>query len=148
VSSPFDLRAVLLAKHAQHVALVHFPIALFLVGVVFDLAAQRTKRQDLAAVARFNLLLAAIFSVPVVVTGLAAWQWALEGAKLKGVLLLHLVFGISSSILCLAVGVLHLRSMRKPESPLPFFRLPLELLAGVLIAITGHLGGFVSGVAG
>jgi uncharacterized membrane protein len=147
VSSPFDLRAVLLAKHAQHVALVHFPIALFLVGV-FDLAAQRTKRQDLAAVARFNLLLAAIFSVPVVVTGLAAWQWALEGAKLKGVLLLHLVFGISSSILCLAVGVLHLRSMRKPESPLPFFRLPLELLAGVLIAITGHLGGFVSGVAG
>jgi uncharacterized membrane protein len=148
VSSPFDLRAILLAKHAQHVVLVHFPIALFLVGVVFDLAAQRTKRQDLAAVARFNLLLAAIFSVPVVITGLAAWQWALEGAKLKGVLLLHLVFGISSSILCLAVAVLHLRSMRKPESPLPFFRLPLELIAGVLIASTGHLGGFVSGVAG
>jgi len=148
VTGPFDIRSVLLAKHAQHVVLVHFPIALFLVGVAFDLAAQRTKRQDLAAVARFNLLLAAIFSVPVVATGLVAWQWALEGAKLKGVLLLHLVFGISSSILCLAVGVLHLRSMRKPKSPLPFFRLPLELIAGVLIAITGHLGGFVSGVAG
>jgi uncharacterized membrane protein len=148
VSSPFDLRAVLLAKHAQHVALVHFPIALFLVGVLFDLATQRSKRQDLAAVARFNLLLAAIFSVPVVATGLAAWQFALQGAKLKGVLLLHLVFGITSSIFCLAVGWLHFRAMRKPGSPLPFFRLPLEVIAGVLIAITGHLGGFVSGVAG
>jgi uncharacterized membrane protein len=148
VSSPFDIRAVLLAKHAQHVALVHFPIALFLVGVLFDFAAQRTKRQDLAAVARYNLLLAAIFSVPVVVTGLAAWQWALEGAKLKGVLLLHLVFGITSTIFCLAVGVLHFRWMRKAESPLPFFRLPLEAIGALLIAVTGHLGGFVSGVSG
>jgi uncharacterized membrane protein len=144
---PFDLKTVLLAKHAQHVVLVHFPIALFLVGVGFDVLAQRTKRQDLAAVARFNLLLAAIFSVPVVATGLAAWQWALAGARLKGVLLLHLVFGISSSVFCLAVGWVHLRSMRKPESPLPFFRLPLELITGVLIAITGHLGGFLSGVS-
>jgi hypothetical protein len=45
------------------------------------------------------------------------------------------------------VGWVHLRSMRKPESPLPFFRLPLELITGVLIAITGHLGGFLSGVS-
>ena len=27
--NPFDLRTVLLAKHAQHVALIHFPIALY-----------------------------------------------------------------------------------------------------------------------
>ena len=30
----FDLRTVLLAKHAQHVVLIHFPIALFITGVV------------------------------------------------------------------------------------------------------------------
>ena len=27
---PFDLRAAMLAKHAQHVVLIHFPIALFI----------------------------------------------------------------------------------------------------------------------
>jgi hypothetical protein len=27
--NPFDLKTVLLAKHAQHVVLIHFPIALF-----------------------------------------------------------------------------------------------------------------------
>jgi len=29
--NPFDLKTVLLAKHAQHVVLIHFPIELFLV---------------------------------------------------------------------------------------------------------------------
>ena len=38
--NPFDPKAVLLAKHAQHVVLIHFPIALFLTGVAFDFAAR------------------------------------------------------------------------------------------------------------
>ena len=36
--SPFDWRSVLLARHAQHVVLIHFPIALFITGVLFDVA--------------------------------------------------------------------------------------------------------------
>ena len=31
--NPFDLRTALLAKHAQHVVLIHFPIALFITAV-------------------------------------------------------------------------------------------------------------------
>ena len=79
--------------------LIHFPIALFIVAVAFDYVAQRTKNRSLAAAAYFNLLLAAISTVPVVATGLAAWQWALEGQKLKGILLMHLVLGCTSSVL-------------------------------------------------
>ncbi len=37
MANPFDLRTVLLAKHGQHVVLIHFPIALFMSGVAFDL---------------------------------------------------------------------------------------------------------------
>jgi len=40
--NPFDLKTVLLAKHAQHVVLIHFPIALFIAAVTFDLTAQWT----------------------------------------------------------------------------------------------------------
>jgi uncharacterized membrane protein len=40
---PFDIKAALLAKHAQHVVLIHFPIALFIAGVPFDFTAQWTK---------------------------------------------------------------------------------------------------------
>ena len=35
--NPFDLKTALLAKHAQHVVLIHFPIALFMVSFAFDL---------------------------------------------------------------------------------------------------------------
>ena len=36
--NPFDIKTVLLAKHAQHVVLIHFPIALFTAAVAFDLS--------------------------------------------------------------------------------------------------------------
>jgi uncharacterized membrane protein len=34
--NPFDIKTVVLAKHAQHVVLIHFPIALFITAVAVD----------------------------------------------------------------------------------------------------------------
>ena len=96
---PFDLKAALLAKHAQHVVLIHFPIALFLTGVAFDLSSQWRKRPALADTAYYNFLVAAIATLPVVASGLLAWQCQLEGRRLKGILLLHLVLGCVSGIM-------------------------------------------------
>ena len=57
--NPFDLKSVLLARHAQHVVLIHFPIALFLVSVAFDFAAQWWRKAAFAAAAYYNLTVAA-----------------------------------------------------------------------------------------
>jgi uncharacterized membrane protein len=143
--NPFDLKSVLLARHAQHVVLIHFPIALFLVSVVFDFAAQWKRTTFLATVVYYNLTVAALSSVPVVATGLMAWRWQLEGQKLKGTLLLHLLLGLASSALIWLVWWIHLCG-RKPERALPRYRLPLEALAAAVVALTAHLGGFLSGV--
>jgi uncharacterized membrane protein len=56
--NPFDLKTTVLAKYAQHVVLIHFPIALFITAVGFDLVAQCTKRRGLADTAYYNLLVA------------------------------------------------------------------------------------------
>jgi uncharacterized membrane protein len=147
--NPFDLKTALFAKHAQHVVLIHFPIALFIAGVAFDFLAQRTKRSALAAVAYYNLLGAALTVIPVIATGLLAWQFQLEGQKLKGILLMHLVLGCVSAILIWLVYYLHIRLDKQPLlNSSPFFRLALETVAVALIAFTGHLGGFLSGVNG
>ena len=146
--NPFDPRSALLAKHAQHVVLIHFPIALFLVSVMFDFIAQWRKDRTLAAVAYYNLLVAAISTLPVMATGLLAWRWQLEGHRLKGILLQHMVLGIVSSGLIWLVWRLHFRAHRNPESSLPRYRLPIELAAAAVVALTGHLGGFLSGVNG
>ena len=147
-ANPLDIKTVLLAKHAQHVVLIHFPIALFIAAVAFDFFAHWTKNLTLAAAAYFNLLLAALSTVPVVASGLAAWQLALEGQKLKGILLGHLVFGCISSVLIWLVFWIHQRVRRHPQLPLPNFRLPIEAIAVLLVVWTGHLGGFLSGVSG
>ena len=82
--NPFDLKTALLAKHAQHVVLIHFPIALFISAVAFDFLAQWTKRRGLADTAYYNLIFAAISTLPVLTTGILAWRFQLEGQKIKG----------------------------------------------------------------
>jgi uncharacterized membrane protein len=141
----FDLKTALLAKHAQHVVLIHFPIALFITAVLFDLTAQWTKRRSLAHAAYYNLLVAAISTIPVLATGLLAWQFQLERQKLKGVLLLHLVLACVSTVMIWLVWWVHFRTRRRSVY-LPRYRFAVELLAVGLVALTGHLGGFLSGV--
>ena len=129
----------------MHVVLIHFPIALFLAGCLFDLFGK--ERPALAAAACFNLLGAAIMAVPTALTGLLAWHFALDGAQLKGLLLLHLVLGASSAVLIVLVGWIHLRAHRR-ATPLPRFRFPIEFATVALVGLTAHLGGFLTGVNG
>ena len=143
--NPFDPKTVLFARHAQHVVLIHFPIALFITAAAFDFVAQWTKRTGLADAAYYNLLGAAISTIPVLATGVLAWQLHLEGGKLRGILLLHLVLASVSSAMIWLVWWLHFR-LRERREGLPNYLLALELLGVILIALTGHLGGFLSGV--
>ncbi len=145
---PFDIKTVIFAKDAQHVVLIHFPIGLFIAGVTFDFLAQWTKRRQLAAAAYCNLFAAALTTLPVLITGILAWQWQLEGQRLKGILLLHLLMGCVSSVLIWIVWLVHVRAKRKQEEALPGYRLPIEAVAVAIVAVTGHLGGFLSGVNG
>jgi uncharacterized membrane protein len=145
--NPFDLKTVLVAKHAQHIVLIHFPIALFLTAVVFDLIAQWTKRPGLADSAYYNLLVAAISTLPVLATGILAWQFQLDAQKLKGILLLHLVLACVSSVAIWMIWWIHFHARRKAEA-LPNYRLAFELIGVALVTVSGHLGGFLSGVNG
>jgi len=144
--NPFDLKAALTAKHAQHVVLIHFPIALFLAGAAFDFASHWTKQQSLATAAYCNFLVAAVASVPTMITGLLAWRWQLEGQRLKGTLLLHLIFGFASGALTCVVWLIRWSARRSQNEKLRLFCLAMEALTAALLAITGHLGGFLSGV--
>jgi len=66
---------------------------------------------------------------------------------LKGILLLHLVLAWVSSAVIWLVWWVHFRARRQMEV-LPNYRFAVEFLGVALVALTGHLGGFVSGVNG
>ncbi len=146
--NPFDLKSVILAKHAQHVALVHFPIALIFVGVAFDLLSLRKQSLALLRAAYYTLVGAAISAVPTIATGILAWQLQFEGKRPKGNLKLHLILALCSSVMIWLVCWLHIQQQRKQKFDSPGLRLSVELVAVALTLLTGHVGGFVSGVNG
>ena len=146
--NPFDLKAALLAKHAQHVALVHFPIALIFVGAAFDALSQRKQDASLLRAAYFTTIAAAIAAIPTVITGIAAWQWQLEGKHLRGNLKLHLILALVSSALIGIVCGLHVLQQRKPRAISSRIRLTIEAVAVCVTLFTAHVGGFLSGVNG
>src|SRR5258708_25501726 len=96
--NPFDINNTLLAKHAQHVVLIHFPIALLITGAAFDFLSQWTKRPGLAEAAYYNFLVAAVSTIPTLATDFLAWKFALEGQKLQRILLAPLILACT---LCL-----------------------------------------------
>jgi uncharacterized membrane protein len=145
--NPFDVKTALLARHAQHVALIHFPIGLLLTAVAFDLIARWKKWQSLEDAAYYNLLAAAISTLVALPTGLLAWQFQLEGQKLEGILLLHLVLAFASSAMIWLLWWVTLASRRR-KGARPNYVLALELLTAAAVVLTGHLGGFLSGVNG
>ena len=143
--NPFDLKAALLARHAQHPVIIHFPIALFIASVVFELLAIWRKQPVLASVAYYNLVGAALTVPLAIATGLGAWQWQLEGATLKGNLLLHLICALTSALLVFFLTWMRTRLRTKGISPrITYFA--VTGLALMMITLTGHLGGILSGV--
>ena len=144
--NPFDLKAALLARHAQHVVLIHFPIGLFITSVAFDAIARFTRNRSLARAAYYNLIGAAIMALPAVITGVIAWQLQLEGAKLKGNLRLHLLMGGSSALLIWMLAWWRTSHERSDRGGLAIEYWGVALLAVLVIALTGHLGGILSGV--
>ena len=141
---PFDIKSVIFAKHAQHVVLVHFPIGLCLTSVIFEVLGKWRSNDKLISASYYNQLAAAVASVPVVITGILAWRFQLEGAQLKGNLLMHLIFGWLSSLLMWSVLLMY----RKTESRWVKIRYAVQVVTAIVISVTGHLGGFVSGVNG
>src|SRR5262249_24154423 len=143
--NPFDLKAALLAGHAQHPVIIHFPIALIIASAVFEALAVWRKQPVFASVAYYNLVGAALTVPLAIATGLGAWQLQLEGAAVKGNLLLHMICALTSASLIFFLYWMRSHLRKKGNSPgIAYFA--VTLLALIMITLTGHLGGILSGV--
>ena len=100
----------------------------------------------MAKAAYYNLIAAALTAPVAIASGLTAWQWQLEGAKLKGNLLLHLIFALSASGMIWLLSGWRISQRRVPQRMPGIIYIFLALATVLLIALAGHLGGIVSGV--
>ena len=139
--NPFSPSAILFAKDAQHPAIVHFPIALFMVSVFLEVFGRWKSNPTLISAAAINLTLAAISAVFTVVSGILAWRLKFEGIPLAGNLLLHFIGGLTTTAV---IWTLFLLRRRHAPGRLYFALAAFGLL---VVMATGHLGGVLTGVA-
>jgi uncharacterized membrane protein len=142
----FDLKVALLAKHAQHIVVIHFPIALFCAAFLFDLAGYIRRRRLLTMVAYYNLIFAAAASLAAAGTGIAAWQLIYDGGPLRGVLLYHLVSAVLTVCGVCGLALYRFRLHRTPDEQPGRVYLGLAFAVLLGVVITAHLGGILSGV--
>jgi uncharacterized membrane protein len=144
--SPFDIKAIIFAKHAQHPVIIHLPIGLFIASLLFDLISRSKKSPGLNTAAYYNLILAALTGVISVITGIIAWQWKFAGATLRGNLLLHLILGVVTCLLMFVLWAMRRKCTVLPADQVSTAYLALAIITGLVIALTGHVGGILSGV--
>ncbi|HSI73121.1 MAG TPA: DUF2231 domain-containing protein [Fimbriimonas sp.] len=132
-SSPAPEDSPLIPTHSFHPMVVHFPIAIFIFGALFDYFGFRKGRPE----ARYGGLVAmwvgALASLLAMPTGLAALLRL--GFDLSGVALAHLIVAIGASILMLTLA--WLRRRQAYENSGYWAALALAIVS---VAVAGHLG--------
>jgi uncharacterized membrane protein len=128
----------------QHVAIIHFPIALAIAAALAEVLALITRKPAFTHAARFCIVIAALGAIAAVITG-----WIKFGAEIKEVavasirntLEIHRALGIVAGIVIVAAAVLsEAGRIGRNKWVLLAYRLAL-LAAVVLVAFTGYYGG-------
>lgn len=125
-----------------HGGSTHLPIALLIASVVFDalafLAAQDARRRDLRAAAYYTLLLAALGTIPAILSGLIVTNWDFWGS---GLLQKHHLYLWPASVVTLLLAGWRLRSGTSAAEGRVKAYLGLGALAAVLMGAAGYWGG-------
>ncbi len=123
----------LLPRHSFHPLVVHFPVALYLFGVVLDFYGRWRRSDEIRRVAMWNLGFGALASLLAVPTGLAVWLRS--GYPLEGNVLNHFVLAITAAILMLSMAAWRRKGLHDSGG----YWL-LLLISGVTVAAAGHFG--------
>lgn len=129
---------VKLLGHPVHPMLVHLPLGLFIMTVVFDALHLWRGTPVFAAVAYWNSIGGVIGGLLAAVFGLIDWLAIPAGTRAKRIGLLH---GGANVVVVLAFAVLVLLRSDRPEAALNAGLFAVEAGALMLGAVAGWLGG-------
>ena len=126
-----------------HPMIVHFPIALLIVGFLFDIAGSITKRESFTQTAFYLIILGALGVIAAFITGDQAGSGITEEGALKQALENHedaatLTIWIVSIAAAFRIALVLLK---KFKGVLKMVSLALFLIAVMSIARTGYYGG-------
>ncbi|TLY22805.1 MAG: DUF2231 domain-containing protein [Nitrospirae bacterium] len=127
--------------HPIHPMVVHFPIALLIVSVIFDLLALQWPSKSFREASLYALIVGLLGAILAIVTGSMAEDHAVKAGAPKTVVETHEQLAYAASVLFAAILVMKLliRSGRLRE--LPALSLTVGLVGLVVLSAAGYFGG-------
>lgn len=116
-------------NHPLHPIIVHIPMGMVIGMVFFSLADRIWKKQNLAETAYHCAILALIFVIPTLITGLLDWQGKL-GGEWGFLIVLKMILGVTLTIL-LTVAVVLKHKGAEPKTLLIIYLLCLACAGGL-----------------
>lgn len=131
-------------KNGFHPAIVHFPIGLFLAGLLLDFFGMIKNQRALLLAGWYNLVLAAVSTVFAALSGVMAMS--LTKLPYKGLIFNHMLYALGASVAILLMVALRVHRHEKMNVPIRLLYYALAVAGMVMISYAGHLGGvFVYG---
>jgi uncharacterized membrane protein len=132
---PFEINYLEEAFSHVHNKLVHFPVALTIISCLFTILSFRWKQFEFSI--KYVVLIAAIFAIPAIFTGLYQ-AGNFIGEPKEWIVALHKILGI------LSLSILWIWSIFLMVKPLKRFAWIISLVSIILILITGFYGGVIA----
>jgi uncharacterized membrane protein len=126
-------------KNAYHPAIVHFPIALFIAGLLLDFAGIVGRRESLLLAGWYNLILAALSSVTAIITGIGAMLF--QKLPFSGLIPQHMLSAVVGALVMWMMVALRVRQHSAMTKPVRVLYFVLAVAGLALISYSGHLGG-------
>lgn len=141
-SAPANETSSVIPHHAFHPAIVHFPIALVLCALAFELYGRIRKLPDFIKAATYCLFVGATGGIAAATTGITAMY--LKKQPYEGLIFTHFVLALSWLVLVWATVIVRHIAIKRDK--LGWWSLGLLLVASLLVSYVGFLGGsFVFG---
>ena len=123
---------------------MHFPIGLFLAGLLLDFIGMVKNQKALLLAGWYNLVLAAASTIFAALSGVLAMS--LMKLPYKGLIFEHMLYAVGASVIMWLMVALRVHRHEKMNVPVRLLYYALAVAGLVTISYAGHLGGvFVYG---
>lgn len=129
----------MIPKNAFHPAIVHFPIALFIAGLVLDALGMFKNDKTLLLAGWYNLIFAALTAFGGIASG--AMAMIFKGYPFAGTMQNHIILAIVSTVLMWAMVSMRVHKHEEMKLSARVVYYLLATAAFILISWAGHAGG-------